>query len=54
MATMTWKEFKEEVDRQLREMGVTEDVPVVYIDVRFPSDTNSIEVGVNGGFMAIE
>lgn len=38
---MTWKEFKKEVDRQLKEKGVSEDEPLNYIDI-------------NGGFGELE
>jgi len=36
MSAMTWKEFKQEVDRQLADAGQSEDVPIWYIDISWP------------------
>jgi hypothetical protein len=35
---MTWKEFKEEVDRQLAAQGKDENIDIWYIDISFPDD----------------
>jgi len=37
MATMTWKQLKEFVDRELAELEASEDVLIWYIDISFPS-----------------
>lgn len=48
MEIMTWKEFKEQVDRQLAEQGISEDTPIQYIDLSFPIK-NSELITENGG-----
>lgn len=35
---MTWKQFKEAVDRQLSENGISEDEEIWYIDISFPQE----------------
>lgn len=35
---MTWKQFKEEVDKQLAEKGISEDEEIWYIDISFPQE----------------
>ncbi len=39
---MTWQEFKIEVERQLKEKKIPIEIPIFYIDVIFPTDTNII------------
>lgn len=34
----TWKEFKELVEKQMKEKGISEDVILWYIDITFPDD----------------
>lgn len=34
---MTWKEFKEELDRELKAQGIDENTEIWYIDVSFPT-----------------
>lgn len=34
---MTWKEFKTDVDRHLAQKDISEDEPIWYIDISFPS-----------------
>lgn len=33
---MTWKEFKEYVDKELEKLGISEDVKIDYIDIIDP------------------
>lgn len=33
---MTWQQFKDEVDRQIAEEGLSPDAPIAYIDVTRP------------------
>ena len=44
--SMTWKEFKEEVDRQLKEKGVSENEEIFYIDISTP-DKKQLSAGLN-------
>ncbi len=37
MANMTWKEFKDAVDKQLAEEGISENEEIEYIDFSFPN-----------------
>jgi hypothetical protein len=32
---MTWKEFKENADKQMKEKNISEDTPIEYIDISF-------------------
>ena len=41
---MTWKEFKDAVDKRLAEDGISEDDSIWYIDVSFP-DMDDFEKG---------
>jgi hypothetical protein len=34
----TWKEFKELVEKQMKELGLSEDTELNYIDLSFPAD----------------
>lgn len=44
--SMTWKEFKEAVDKQLKEKGISEDAEIWWIDVTCPDVLNNdITVG---------
>ncbi len=36
MKNMTWKEFKELIDKELAEKGLPQDVEIWYIDFSFP------------------
>lgn len=36
MDQITWKEFKEIIDEQLKEKGISEDTEIWYIDISFP------------------
>lgn len=36
MSTMTWKQFKDGVDKSLKEMGLSEDVEIEYMDFSWP------------------
>jgi hypothetical protein len=40
---VTWREFKEWVDRQLAEKGISEDTPIWFIDLSFP-DVERIDI----------
>lgn len=35
---MTWKQFKDAVDKQLSEKGISEDESIWYIDISFPQE----------------
>lgn len=37
---MTWKEFKETVDNQMRAANITEDAEIWYIDISFPDEVS--------------
>lgn len=42
---LTWRQFKELVDTQLKEMRQSEDIKIWYIDISFPDkDTITIKV----------
>ncbi len=43
---MTWKEFKDEIDKKLAEQGLTQDVEISWIDIHMPD--NDDRLGVNG------
>ena len=36
MADMTWKEFKEVIDKMLTDRGMPDDIEIWYIDIVFP------------------
>jgi hypothetical protein len=36
----TWKEFKELVEKQMKEKGIPEDVKLWYIDLSFPDNVD--------------
>lgn len=36
MKGMTWREFKDHIDKQLKELGIPEDKVIWYIDISFP------------------
>lgn len=36
MQGMTWKEFKDAVDKKMKEKGIEESVSIWYIDISFP------------------
>lgn len=42
--SMKWKEWVEEVERQMKEQGVDEDSEIFYIDTHMPDD---VEVSIN-------
>ncbi len=42
MADMTWKEFKDVVDKVLQEKSIPEDIEIWYIDISFPKATHLI------------
>lgn len=33
---MTWKEFKEVIEEQMIQKGISEEVEIVYIDISYP------------------
>ena len=37
MPDMTWKQFKDGVDKQMQEKGISEDTEIWYIDFSFPN-----------------
>ena len=37
MTSMTWKEFKDAVDKELKENGIDENTEIWYIDISFPN-----------------
>jgi hypothetical protein len=43
---MTWKEFKEEVDKQLKENDISEDTQIDYIDTYGDEITVSQRYGI--------
>lgn len=52
---LTWRKFKAEIDRRLQELGISEDAPIWYIDVSFPTTQEPLivsfsdELGVSIG-----
>ena len=53
---MTWKEFVEEVERQLKEMGLSHDVEIDWMDFSYPDmscSDSAIEVAGNESGIAI-
>ena len=46
----TWKEFKDAIDKLLAGNNISEDVPIWYIDVSYPS---SFGAGVENGQLSI-
>jgi predicted nucleic acid-binding protein len=44
MADLTWKEFKEKIDKQLKEKNISEDTRIQYIDISFPRKDEDIEI----------
>ena len=42
--SMTWKEFKEEVEKQMDESGISENEEIWYIDLSCPQK-GSLDVG---------
>ena len=42
--TLTWRQFKDEVDRQLAEQGISEDKILFYIDTGNYPSLNGLEV----------
>lgn len=45
---MTWKQFKEEVDKQLAEKNISEDEEIWYIDIGAFPDTVSVDSDKTG------
>jgi len=45
MKRMTWREFKQEVDENIKKLGRTEDVEIYVIDVKLPYN-RGLDVGV--------
>lgn len=53
---MTWKEFKEMIDKQMAEQCIQEETTIKYIDISYPSATLSMykpEISYDGKLMAI-
>ena len=46
---MTWAQFKEHIDNKLKEMGLSDDIRVGYIDVYHPDDRITIDENIGGG-----
>ena len=44
MAQMTWKQFKEQVDKRMEEQGISEDVEIWYIDISAPEQDEDLNV----------
>jgi len=36
--SMTWREFRKEVNRQMREQKISENTEIFYIDVTYPKE----------------
>lgn len=52
--TLTWKEFKEAVDREIEKLGLSESPEIFYIDVHMPYRREPINVIVGrDGLIAI-
>lgn len=47
---LTWRKFKAEIDRRLQELDVSEDEPIWYIDVSFPTTQEPPTVSFSDGF----
>jgi len=51
MAKMTWKEFKDAIDKELKEKGIDESTEIWYIDISFPNkddfEKGRLEFGLN-------
>lgn len=47
MATMTWKEFKDAVDKQMKEKGIDENTEIDFIDISMP-DKDSFKKEYHG------
>jgi hypothetical protein len=43
---MTWKQFKDSVERQMEKQDVSEDTEIWYIDISSP-DLDEVDVGVD-------
>ena len=43
---LTWKQFKEVIDKQMKDKGISEDTEIHYIDISFPQleGMNEVEV----------
>ena len=46
---MTWAQFKEYIDNKLKEMGLSDDIRISYIDVYHPDDRIAIDENIGGG-----
>ena len=44
---MTWAEFKIQIDKQLKEQGVSEDTEIGYFDFSYPCKGQEMHVGVD-------
>lgn len=54
--SMTWKEFKEYVDRELYEAGKDGSIPIWYIDISYPgkeTEYNCPEIYLDDGELSI-
>lgn len=45
---VTWREFRDAIDKMLTEHNVSQDIPIWYIDVSFP---DGFSAGVEGGVL---
>jgi len=53
MPCMTWKQFKDGVDKQMQEKGISEDTEIWYIDFSFP-DADGFEKENMGVFYGVD
>lgn len=53
MHNLTWNEFKEKVEKQLDEKGISWDEDIWYIDISFPRNVD-VEVDKNSGISISE
>ena len=49
MEIMTWKQFKDFVDKKLVEHGCSEDAKIEYIDISYPGEYGEISVFAEPG-----
>lgn len=54
MKQMTWKEFQETVNKQLKDLGADENVQLEYIDISWPEGDNvNVNISKETGLLAI-
>ena len=51
--TMTWEQFKEHVDKYLRDSNLGADIDILYFDVSFPDEDMNIRIEKDGDSLII-